>query len=245
MSIDRPCDLDHYRFISLSRTHPTIDPTMKRTREEQTDGASSSSSSSSAAASISEDEAALYDRQIRLWGLEAQGRMRSSRVLLAGLRGLMCEVAKNIVLAGVGVVMLLDPEPPVARDAAAHFALDLSATSVRMSERASEYLIAISRAARPARRSYLTHTQSSIASDWKCRQDPRAQSTRPSLGREWCLEREDRLVLCIVRCRVRVWSTSAYAGTSTRSTCSIDASIFVGYTMFYTIDMAQSINVGE
>ncbi|CAM5129083.1 unnamed protein product [Natator depressus] len=44
---------------------------------------------------ISEEEAAQYDRQIRLWGLEAQRRLRASRVLLVGMKGLGAEVAKN------------------------------------------------------------------------------------------------------------------------------------------------------
>ncbi|KAG9331545.1 hypothetical protein JZ751_018856 [Albula glossodonta] len=50
---------------------------------------------------ISEEEAAQYDRQIRLWGLDAQKRLRGSKVLLVGLCGLGAEVAKNLILAGV------------------------------------------------------------------------------------------------------------------------------------------------
>lgn len=61
-------------------------------------------------AMISEEEAAQYDRQIRLWGLDAQKRLRGSRVLLAGLGGLGAEVAKNLILAGVKALTLLDHE---------------------------------------------------------------------------------------------------------------------------------------
>lgn len=57
---------------------------------------------------ITEDEAALYDRQIRLWGLDAQKRLRASRVLVAGVCGLGAEVIKNLVLSGVKSVTLLD-----------------------------------------------------------------------------------------------------------------------------------------
>ncbi|XP_051536006.1 SUMO-activating enzyme subunit 1-like isoform X1 [Myxocyprinus asiaticus] len=57
---------------------------------------------------ISEEEAAQYDRQIRLWGLDAQKRLRASRVLLVGLRGLGAEVAKNLILAGVKGLTFLD-----------------------------------------------------------------------------------------------------------------------------------------
>ncbi|KAI9307436.1 hypothetical protein BJ944DRAFT_261916 [Cunninghamella echinulata] len=57
---------------------------------------------------ISQDEAAIYDRQIRLWGLEAQQRLGNAHILIAGLRSISNEVAKNLVLAGIGSVTLLD-----------------------------------------------------------------------------------------------------------------------------------------
>lgn len=50
----------------------------------------------------------LYDRQIRLWGIDAQKRMASSRVLVYGITGLSAEVCKNIVLSGVGNVCIMD-----------------------------------------------------------------------------------------------------------------------------------------
>lgn len=58
--------------------------------------------------SISNQEASLYDRQIRLWGLSAQNKIRSSHVVLVNaLRGCSCEVAKNLTLAGVGKLTLI------------------------------------------------------------------------------------------------------------------------------------------
>jgi hypothetical protein len=38
------------------------------------------------------DASEVYDRQIRLWGLEAQKRMQEARVLFCGLRALPAEV---------------------------------------------------------------------------------------------------------------------------------------------------------
>ncbi|KAL4238462.1 SUMO-activating enzyme subunit 1 [Mactra antiquata] len=70
---------------------------------------------------ITEDEAALYDRQIRLWGLDAQRRLRASKVLLIGLRGLGAEVAKNIVLSGVKSVTLLDDTVVSEEDSCSNF----------------------------------------------------------------------------------------------------------------------------
>ncbi|XP_052869273.1 SUMO-activating enzyme subunit 1 [Anopheles cruzii] len=57
---------------------------------------------------LSEHEAELYDRQIRLWGLDSQKRLRGARILIAGLNGLAAEIVKNIVLTGVKSVTLLD-----------------------------------------------------------------------------------------------------------------------------------------
>ncbi|KAL4647424.1 SUMO-activating enzyme subunit 1 isoform X2 [Arapaima gigas] len=70
---------------------------------------------------ISEEEAAQYDRQIRLWGLDAQKRLRGSRVLLVGLRGLGAEVAKNLILAGVKGLTLLDHEEVTEESCRAQF----------------------------------------------------------------------------------------------------------------------------
>ena len=59
---------------------------------------------------ISEDEAALYDRQIRLWGVSAQKRLRNANVLMAGINGVGSEVVKNIVLCGVNSLTLVDDQ---------------------------------------------------------------------------------------------------------------------------------------
>jgi len=72
---------------------------------------------------ITEEEAALYDRQIRLWGADAQKRIRAANVLLAGFRGILTEVCKNLVLAGVNNVTILDQDPVQASDLGAQFFL--------------------------------------------------------------------------------------------------------------------------
>ena len=49
-----------------------------------------------------DDEAKIrYDRQIRVWGAEAQKRIQTSKVFVCGLDGLHVELVKNIVLAGM------------------------------------------------------------------------------------------------------------------------------------------------
>nr|ACU20410.1 unknown [Glycine max] len=53
-------------------------------------------------------ETALYDRQIRVWGADAQRRLSKSHVLVYGMKGTVAEFCKNIVLAGVGSLTLVD-----------------------------------------------------------------------------------------------------------------------------------------
>lgn len=59
----------------------------------------------------------VYDRQIRLWGADAQKRMSNARVLYINLTGVTCEVMKNLVLAGVAAVVCDDrPYPEAVRE---------------------------------------------------------------------------------------------------------------------------------
>ena len=92
---------------------------------------SSSSSSNSSSSSdgggndLSELEKQRYDRQIRVWGAEAQSRIQTSKVLIVGLRGLNVEVVKNIVLAGMNVV-IQDSENVHFRDLSSNFFLTVN-----------------------------------------------------------------------------------------------------------------------
>lgn len=54
---------------------------------------------------ISEKEVAVYDRQLRLWGVQAQQRLLKSKVLVWGLEGSNVEVCKNLILAGVSLTV--------------------------------------------------------------------------------------------------------------------------------------------
>lgn len=54
-----------------------------------------------AGSAISAAEVGVYDRQIRLWGVQSQQRLLSSKVLIWGLEGSNVELCKNLVLAGV------------------------------------------------------------------------------------------------------------------------------------------------
>lgn len=70
---------------------------------------------------ITEQEAELYDRQIRLWGLDAQKRLRAARVCVLGIGGLGCEVSKNLVLSGVKSLKLVDDALLSEEDATSQF----------------------------------------------------------------------------------------------------------------------------
>lgn len=52
-------------------------------------------------------------------GLPAMQRIQEAKVLLCGLQGLGAEVAKNLVLMGVGSLTLHDPHPTCWADLAA------------------------------------------------------------------------------------------------------------------------------
>ncbi|SPQ22871.1 8a9ead5a-ce1c-4879-93ed-7ad7d5dc2f55 [Thermothielavioides terrestris] len=72
---------------------------------------------------ISADEIALYDRQIRLWGMKAQEKIRNANILLITMRALANEIAKNLVLAGIGSITILDSAVVTPADLGAQFLL--------------------------------------------------------------------------------------------------------------------------
>jgi ubiquitin-like 1-activating enzyme E1 A len=70
---------------------------------------------------MSADEIALYDRQIRLWGVAAQEKIRSANILLVGLNGLGAEITKNLMLAGVGTLTILEHQVVADHDLGTQF----------------------------------------------------------------------------------------------------------------------------
>ncbi|MFX0023197.1 MAG: ThiF family adenylyltransferase [Candidatus Hermodarchaeota archaeon] len=56
---------------------------------------------------LSKEERDLYDRQFRLEGW-SQKLVKNSRVLIVGVGGLGCEIAKNLAMLGVGQLDLID-----------------------------------------------------------------------------------------------------------------------------------------
>jgi len=69
---------------------------------------------------ISEEQTAVYDRQLRLWGVQAQQRLLQSKVLVWGLEGSNVEVCKNLILAGV-TLTVRDHRTVVLDDAAFNY----------------------------------------------------------------------------------------------------------------------------
>ncbi|KAI1000359.1 hypothetical protein K3495_g7835 [Podosphaera aphanis] len=70
---------------------------------------------------ISTDEIALYDRQIRLWGVQAQEKIRNAKILLINMKALANEIAKNLVLTGIYSLTIIDHETVTEDDLGAQF----------------------------------------------------------------------------------------------------------------------------
>ncbi|KAG0652431.1 DNA damage tolerance RHC31 [Hyphodiscus hymeniophilus] len=70
---------------------------------------------------ISADEIALYDRQIRLWGVQAQEKIRNANILLITMKALSNEIAKNLVLAGIHSLTVVDHALVTEADLGAQF----------------------------------------------------------------------------------------------------------------------------
>ncbi|KAL4278201.1 hypothetical protein GQ457_03G016540 [Hibiscus cannabinus] len=70
---------------------------------------------------LTEQETAIYDRQIRVWGADAQRRLSKSHILIYGMTGTVAEFCKNIVLAGVGSVTLVDERVVAEESLSANF----------------------------------------------------------------------------------------------------------------------------
>lgn len=88
---------------------------------------------------LTEEEATRYDRQMRLWGIEAQQRynyypwklchcnlrweirMRNATILVVRLKGVATEAIKNVVLAGIGKLIIVDDDDVSEEDLGAGF----------------------------------------------------------------------------------------------------------------------------
>lgn len=70
---------------------------------------------------LSNEEIALYDRQIRLWGLDAQKRIKTANILLVNLSAVGTEIAKDLVLGGIGSLSIIDDHDITERDLNAQF----------------------------------------------------------------------------------------------------------------------------
>ena len=76
------------------------------------------------------DEIALYDRQIRLWGMATQLRLRSTKILVINLGAVGTECVKNLVLGGLNSIEILDSSVVKEEDFTAQFFLPNDASIV-------------------------------------------------------------------------------------------------------------------
>ncbi|KAK5121965.1 hypothetical protein LTR85_004537 [Meristemomyces frigidus] len=111
--------------VPVGSTEPIINGTINL--PEATNGsapaAEANGTSTTTAPGLSADEIALYDRQIRLWGAQAQERIRSANILLVSLRALGTEIAKNLTLAGISSLTIIDDDVVTEEDLGAQYFL--------------------------------------------------------------------------------------------------------------------------
>ena len=55
---------------------------------------------------LDKGEFEVYDRQLRLWGFEAQARMKDSQVVIVGLTNCCTELARHLVLSGINIKLV-------------------------------------------------------------------------------------------------------------------------------------------
>ncbi|CAL1609434.1 unnamed protein product [Knipowitschia caucasica] len=85
----------------------------------------------------------FYSRQLYVLGREAMQRMASASVLIAGMRGLGVEVAKNVILAGVKSVTVQDEGLAQWKDLSSQFFLSESSISQNRAECSLQQLKAL------------------------------------------------------------------------------------------------------
>lgn len=61
-----------------------------------------------AAGNLNESEFKVYDRQLRLWGFDAQQKMKNSLVLVVNLTPTCTELARHLVLSGINIHLIDD-----------------------------------------------------------------------------------------------------------------------------------------
>ncbi|XP_023375342.1 ubiquitin-like modifier-activating enzyme 7, partial [Otolemur garnettii] len=88
----------------------------------------------------------LYSRQLYVLGSPAMQRIQKAKVLLSGLQGLGAEVAKNLVLMGVGSLTLHDPNPTCWSDLAAQLFLSEKDLGRSRAEASQDLLAQLNRA---------------------------------------------------------------------------------------------------
>jgi len=92
---------------------------------------------------LTADELKVYDRQVRVWGLEKQKRMLQSKILFFSLEGTNSEVLKNCVLAGVGGCTIVEDSIVTQENVDSHFYLSPSHIGQKWSEVALKYFHAM------------------------------------------------------------------------------------------------------
>ncbi|WKY09307.1 hypothetical protein Q1695_002010 [Nippostrongylus brasiliensis] len=86
---------------------------------------------------LSKAETEVYDRQIRLWGLQAQKKLHAASGLLFGLSGVGAEITKNLMLCGLRSLTLADDRAVDNDDFESNFLLERDSLGKNRAEASS------------------------------------------------------------------------------------------------------------
>ena len=115
-------DAEREDLSASSRRHDEVDETNDETHDEDDDDGLDLSARRDDDEEDDVDEG-LYSRQLYVMGRDAQRRLSRSSVLVIGLGPVGAELCKNLALAGVRRIALLDDAPPTPADRAANWIL--------------------------------------------------------------------------------------------------------------------------
>ncbi|MBW0487074.1 hypothetical protein O181_026789 [Austropuccinia psidii MF-1] len=81
-----------------------------------------------------------YDRQLRLWDVSGQNRLENAKMMISPVTATSSQILKNLVLAGLSYICLIDPDLVRQSDIGNNFFLDQSSLGKSRAEECARFL---------------------------------------------------------------------------------------------------------